>query len=304
MSRTSRQHRAAAPRPARPGGAGRSRSRSATSACASSGGRLHRSAPAVQPGAPARAARSQTSPSTGLTTTPATALAADLGRRCDGVRREPVEVVDGAVDGVDDPGTPLVPARRGAFLAEDAVVGPGGLIRSTSSCSAGWSISVTMSVGSLGVVARQARVHRQRQGARTTGEVDREARAGGRGQGQPWRQSRRPEGRRGARAARTLERDSVSTPPTERPTVDLRFNEPDEEFRAEFSAWLAENLPTEWRQPSFWRPRATPASRCGGGGRRTRPTPGSRGSSGEGVRRPRRTPSRRRLRRAMGGRTP
>jgi alkylation response protein AidB-like acyl-CoA dehydrogenase len=35
--------------------------------------------------------------------------------------------------------------------------------------------------------------------------------------------------------------------------VDLSFSEADEQFRAEFTAWLADNLPTEWRQRGFWR---------------------------------------------------
>jgi alkylation response protein AidB-like acyl-CoA dehydrogenase len=35
--------------------------------------------------------------------------------------------------------------------------------------------------------------------------------------------------------------------------VDLTYSPADEEFRAEFRAWLDENLPTEWRQPGFWR---------------------------------------------------
>ncbi len=34
--------------------------------------------------------------------------------------------------------------------------------------------------------------------------------------------------------------------------MDLRFSEPDEEFRAELRSWLDANLPTEMRQPSFW----------------------------------------------------
>jgi alkylation response protein AidB-like acyl-CoA dehydrogenase len=36
-------------------------------------------------------------------------------------------------------------------------------------------------------------------------------------------------------------------------SVDLTFSEADEEFRAEFRSWLADNLPREWRQRGFWR---------------------------------------------------
>jgi len=36
-------------------------------------------------------------------------------------------------------------------------------------------------------------------------------------------------------------------------TVDLSFSEADEQFRAEFRAWLDANLPEEWRQRGFWR---------------------------------------------------
>ncbi len=35
--------------------------------------------------------------------------------------------------------------------------------------------------------------------------------------------------------------------------MDLSYNEADEQFRAEFRAWLAANLPVEWRQRGFWR---------------------------------------------------
>ena len=35
--------------------------------------------------------------------------------------------------------------------------------------------------------------------------------------------------------------------------MDLTFSEADEQFRTEFRAWLADNLPTEWRQRGFWR---------------------------------------------------
>src|SRR3954453_16289689 len=35
-------------------------------------------------------------------------------------------------------------------------------------------------------------------------------------------------------------------------TMDLRFSAADEEFRAQFRAWLADNLPATWRDPAFW----------------------------------------------------
>ncbi len=35
--------------------------------------------------------------------------------------------------------------------------------------------------------------------------------------------------------------------------MDLTFNDQDEQFRAEFRAWLDANLPMEWRQRGFWR---------------------------------------------------
>ena len=41
-----------------------------------------------------------------------------------GGRRQPVQVVDGAVDRVDDPGQPRGPCRRAALLPQDRVVGP------------------------------------------------------------------------------------------------------------------------------------------------------------------------------------
>jgi alkylation response protein AidB-like acyl-CoA dehydrogenase len=34
--------------------------------------------------------------------------------------------------------------------------------------------------------------------------------------------------------------------------MDVRFSAEDEAFRAEFRAWLDENLPAEWRDPAFW----------------------------------------------------
>ena len=35
--------------------------------------------------------------------------------------------------------------------------------------------------------------------------------------------------------------------------MDLTFSEADEQFRTEFRAWLADNLPMEWRERGFWR---------------------------------------------------
>ncbi|MDQ1697174.1 MAG: hypothetical protein QOJ03_2527, partial [Frankiaceae bacterium] len=35
--------------------------------------------------------------------------------------------------------------------------------------------------------------------------------------------------------------------------VDLSYNDADEQFRADFTAWLKEHLPMEWRQRGFWR---------------------------------------------------
>ena len=35
--------------------------------------------------------------------------------------------------------------------------------------------------------------------------------------------------------------------------MDLTFSEADEQFRTDFRAWLAENLPMEWRERGFWR---------------------------------------------------
>src|SRR5436305_6138170 len=34
--------------------------------------------------------------------------------------------------------------------------------------------------------------------------------------------------------------------------VDLTYSEADEQFRAEFRAWLESSLPAEWREPGFW----------------------------------------------------
>ena len=34
--------------------------------------------------------------------------------------------------------------------------------------------------------------------------------------------------------------------------MDVRFSAEDEAFRAEFRAWLDENLPADWRDPAFW----------------------------------------------------
>jgi len=35
--------------------------------------------------------------------------------------------------------------------------------------------------------------------------------------------------------------------------MDLSYSPADEAFRADFRSWLADNLPTEWRHPGFWR---------------------------------------------------
>lgn len=35
--------------------------------------------------------------------------------------------------------------------------------------------------------------------------------------------------------------------------MDLTHSDADEAFRTEFRAWLADNLPAEWREPGFWR---------------------------------------------------
>ena len=68
-----------------------------------------RDVPRTRSGTPSRVdaaaegARRTRCPSAAGSTTPATHLAVDLGRDRDGVLRQPVEVVDGAVDRVDDP---------------------------------------------------------------------------------------------------------------------------------------------------------------------------------------------------------
>src|SRR5690348_5737768 len=51
---------------------------------------------------------------------------------------------------------------------------------------------------------------------------------------------------------RPWRQDGRTTAPTRRTTVDLRHSEADEQFRAEFRAYLDEHLPVPWRDPGFW----------------------------------------------------
>src|SRR5436305_3860108 len=48
-------------------------------------------------------------------------------------------------------------------------------------------------------------------------------------------------------------RFGIATPGEQAASVDLTYNEADDQFRTEFRSWLDANLPTEWRQRGFWR---------------------------------------------------
>ncbi len=117
----------------------RSSARGARARRQAAGARRHRRAP------PPRTARNS-SPRTGSCTTPDEAAVVVLERDAHRPGGEAVEVVDGAVERVDDPTPPATRLGARALLAEQAVVGPLAASSSRRTRSASRSASETGSV--------------------------------------------------------------------------------------------------------------------------------------------------------------